>query len=48
METLKLLVEKQPYLLVIGCNYGPRKGKEDPKFSVKFLLEHMRKVEPAI
>jgi hypothetical protein len=44
VETLKLLLDKQPYLLVIGCGYGPMTGRIDPKYSVKFMLEHFRTV----
>jgi hypothetical protein len=44
IETFKSVLDKQPYLILIGVSYGPRNGRSIPEYSVKFLLEHLRTI----
>lgn len=47
-ETFKVIMEKQPFLVMIGVTYGPRAGRHLSEYSVQFLLEHFKTLESAI
>ena len=42
------MLEKQPFLVMIGITYGPRAGRHLPEYSVQFLLEHLKTIENSI
>jgi hypothetical protein len=48
METFRIVMEKQPFLVLIGITYGPRNGRHIPEYSVKFILEHLKTLESSI
>jgi hypothetical protein len=38
LETFRIVVEKQPFLVLIAITYGPRTGRHIPEYSVQFIL----------
>ena len=47
-ETLRLVLDKQPYLVLVGVTYGPRTGAPLQQYSVQFLLELLKGIEPSV
>lgn len=47
-ETFRVVMEKQPYLILIGITYGPRAGRHIPEHSTHFILEHLKTLESSI
>lgn len=48
LETFRVVMEKQPFMVLIGVTYGPRAGRHISQYSVHFLLEHLKALESTI